>query len=161
MQPIHVRACRSIVDEQDCARLAAKKQLADQRGKSSCGRGQVCSQYHGTFQEDLWLKTKPAWVKMASHFPDVGRDDHSAPSDSTWLRGALAHGNKKTSMAVPKVLNCCARYQQGSAAATPWCLMSTAEQCRRDEGSMHEGISIVGFPMRQGGSRGRCRRRGA
>jgi hypothetical protein len=96
-----------------------------------------------------------------SSLPDAGRDDHSAPRDSTWLRGALAQGSKRTSMAIPKVLRYCASSRQGDAAAAAWCPMSTAEQCSRDEGSMHGGSGIVGFPMRQGGSRGRCRRRGA
>jgi hypothetical protein len=65
--------------------------VPDWRRKSSSSMDQVCRQYHGTFQEDLWLKTRLALVRIASHFSDAGRDDQRAPSLwSTWLRGVLA-----------------------------------------------------------------------
>ena len=39
----------------------------------------------------VWLKTRLAWVKIASHLSNAGRDDQKAPSLwPTWLHGALA-----------------------------------------------------------------------
>jgi hypothetical protein len=56
--------------------------------------------------------------KMASHLPDVGRDDRKAPSLSTWLGGALAQDSKRIGMVIRKRVRYWAWYGQQGAAAT-------------------------------------------